>query len=85
MQILSVLTDGYILPVPLHLRNAPTKLMKEMGYGADYKYPHSYPGNFVEQDYLPHEIRDKKFWNACQNPQEARMTERMDALWSKHK
>ena len=40
--------------------------MKEMGYGADYKYPHSYPGNFVEQDYLPHEIRDKKFWNACQ-------------------
>lgn len=73
------------LPVPLHLRNAPTKLMKEMGYGADYKYPHSYPGNFVEQDYLPHEIRDKKFWNACQNPQEARMTERMDALWSKHK
>ena len=73
------------LPVPLHLRNAPTKLMKEMGYGADYKYPHSYPGNFVEQDYLPHEISDKKFWNACQNPQEARMTERMDALWSKHK
>ena len=73
------------LPVPLHLRNAPTKLMKEMGYGADYKYPHSYPGNFVVQDYLPHEIRDKKFWNACQNPQEARMTERMDALWSKHK
>lgn len=71
------------LPVPLHLRNAPTKLMKELGYGADYKYPHSYPGNFVEQDYLPESIRGQRFWHAGQNSQETRMQERMDYLWKK--
>lgn len=71
------------LPVPLHLRNAPTKLMKELGYGADYKYPHSYPGNFVEQDYLPESIRGQRFWHAGQNSQEARMQERMDYFWKK--
>lgn len=71
------------LPVPLHLRNAPTKLMKELGYGADYKYPHSYPGNFVEQDYLPESICGQRFWQACSNPQEAKMQERMDSLWKK--
>ena len=47
-------------PVPLHLRNAPTKLMKDLNYGQDYKYPHDYPGNFVDQPYLPEELKDKK-------------------------
>ena len=48
------------LPVPLHLRNAPTELMKGMGYGKEYKYPHDYPGHWVEQDYLPEEMLNKK-------------------------
>jgi putative ATPase len=47
------------LPVPLHLRNAPTKLMKDLDYGKEYKYAHSYQGNFVEQDFLPEEIKVK--------------------------
>jgi len=69
------------LPVPLHLRNAPTKLMKEFGYGANYKYSHDYKGNFAEQDYLPGEIKEKRIWLAQDNPQEARLKERMNELW----
>ncbi len=72
------------LPVPLHIRNAPTKLMKELGYGADYKYPHSYPGNFVKQDYLPEHIKGKKFWTVGNNASEKKMEERMDILWNKN-
>lgn len=61
------------LPVPLHLRNAPTSLMKEMGYGADYKYPHDYPGHYVEQQYLPQGLTQTRFWHPTDNPGEARM------------
>ncbi len=61
------------LPVPLHLRNAPTSLMKEMGYGADYKYPHDYPGHFVQQQYLPDSLTSAKFWHPADNPTEARL------------
>lgn len=50
------------LPVPLHLRNAPTKLMKQLGYGQEYKYAHSYEGNFVKQQFLPDELKDKRIW-----------------------
>ncbi len=71
------------LPVPLHLRNAPTSLMKELGYGKDYKYAHNYPGNFVEQQFLPDEIIDTRFWNACDNPQEAQMRQRQIQRWGK--
>ena len=60
------------LPVPLHIRNAPTSLMKEMGYGADYKYAHDYPGNFVVQQFRPDAIRDMVFWHPCSNPAEDR-------------
>ena len=60
------------LPVPLHLRNAPTKLMKELGYGADYKYPHNFPGNWVEQQYLPDALQGRRFWMPGNNPAEAR-------------
>lgn len=73
------------LPVPLHIRNAPTKLMKELGYGADYKYPHAYPGNFVEQEYLPEQIKGKQFWAAGNNASEKKMEERMNMLWNKNK
>ncbi|MDD6868795.1 MAG: replication-associated recombination protein A [bacterium] len=72
------------LPVPLHLRNAPTKLMKDLGYGADYHYPHSYPGNFIMQQYMPDKATDKQFWCPQQNAQESKMAERMNYLWNKN-
>ena len=71
------------LPVPLHLRNAPTQLMKELDYGKGYKYAHAYEGNFVEQDFLPQEIKDKKFWFAQNNPQENKIQEHIKNLWKK--
>ena len=73
------------LPVPLHLRNAPTKLMTELGYGADYKYAHNYPNHFVKQQYLPDKAQDMKFWIAADNPHELKMKERMDFLWENNK
>ncbi|MDH8702491.1 putative ATPase [Dysgonomonadaceae bacterium PH5-43] len=69
------------LPVPLHLRNAPTKLMKEMNYGKGYKYAHAYEGNFVKQDFLPEGTKEKKFWFAQNNPQERKIDEQMNNLW----
>lgn len=63
------------LPVPLHIRNAPTSLMKEMGYGADYLYPHNFPGNYVKQRYLPEALEGHNFWKPCVNPSETRMEE----------
>lgn len=61
------------LPVPLHLRNAPTKLMRDLGYSDGYKYAHDYEGHFVEQQYLPDDIKNKRFWNPGDNPQENKM------------
>ncbi len=72
-------------PVPLHLRNAPTKLMKDLNYGQDYKYPHDYPGNFVEQPYLPQELKEKKFYLPQQNAQEIKILERLRAWWRKYR
>ena len=69
-------------PVPLHLRNAPTKLMTDLGYGADYKYPHAFPGNFITQQYLPDKAAGKKFWQPGANPQEKKMDDRMRQLWN---
>lgn len=69
------------LPVPLHLRNAPTKLMKDMGYGRDYKYSHNYPGNFVRQRFMPEELADTTLWNACDNPSESKMKALNDLRW----
>ena len=68
------------LPVPLHLRNAPTKLMKEMGYHEGYKYAHDYTGNYVEQQYLPDGLQGASFWQPGNNPQEIKMAERLEAL-----
>jgi putative ATPase len=69
-------------PVPLHLRNAPTKLMGDMGYGADYKYAHDYAGNFVRQEFLPESLSGTRFYTPNeQNAQEAKIAERMRALW----
>ena len=69
-------------PVPLHLRNAPTNLMGDMGYGADYKYAHDYAGNFVRQEFLPDSISGTRFYAPNEgNAQEAKIAERMRALW----
>ena len=74
------------LPVPLHLRNAPTKLMKELGYGADYKYAHDFPGHFVNQDYLPKELKYTKIWNPQPHTAaEAKLKERQDKRWGNDK
>ena len=69
------------LPVPLHLRNAPTKLMKDLGYSAGYKYAHDYAGHFVEQQFLPDALKSERFWQPAQNPQEEKLAERMRQLW----
>ncbi len=69
------------LPVPLHLRNAPTKLMKELDYGKEYKYAHDYEDNFIQQDYLPKEIKNNKFWEPQTNPAESKTLEHLRKLW----
>ena len=69
------------LPVPLHLRNAPTELMKQLGYGKNYKYAHDYEGHFVEQQFLPDGVKQARLWHAQENPAEAKLHERMVALW----
>ena len=69
------------LPVPLHLRNAPTKLMKQLGYGKDYKYAHAFTGNFVNQQFLPDEMKDVRIWHPQENTQEIKLKERMQGLW----
>lgn len=73
------------LPVPLHLRNAPTSLMKELDYGKAYKYAHDYANNFVDQEYLPEEIKDSRFWDPQHNAAEAKMHELMKKFWGEKK
>lgn len=68
-------------PVPLHLRNAPTKVMAELGYGVDYKYAHDYKGHFVNQQYMPDKLKNNRIWHAQENPAEAKLQERMVYLW----
>lgn len=70
------------LPVPLHLRNAPTQLMKELEYGKNYQYAHDFENNFVKQDFLPKEIKDKRFWKAQDNPAESKLSEHLRKLWN---
>jgi putative ATPase len=69
------------LSIPLNLRNAPTKLMKDLGYGNDYKYSHSYKNNFVEQDFMPKEIENKKFYEPQENTQEKSIRDRLTKWW----
>lgn len=69
------------LPVPLHLRNAPTSLMKEMGYGADYKYSHDYPGHFVRQQFMPDAIQGTRFWNPADNAAEQKLAATQHQRW----
>ena len=69
------------LPVPLHLRNAPTSLMKELGYSDGYKYSHDYPGHFIEQQYLPDELLRSRFWHAQHSPMEEKQYQWMLTCW----
>ena len=69
------------LPVPLHIRNAPTKLMKDLGYSDGYKYPHDYAGHFIPQQYLPDELIAKRFWKGQHNPSEEKLYQRMVNYW----
>jgi putative ATPase len=70
------------LPVPLHLRNAPTKLMKDLDYGKEYKYAHSFEGNFVDQDFLPQEIKDAKFYEPGNNATEKKIYDELKKKWN---
>ena len=67
--------------VPLHIRNAPTKLMKELDYGKDYKYAHDFEGHFVEQEFMPAGLEGHRFYDPADNPKEAELARRMAALW----
>lgn len=71
-------------PVPLHLRNAPTKLMQELGYAKDYKYAHSFEGNFVDQEFLPDELKGHKFYDPGNNARENEIRVRLGKLWKKY-
>ncbi len=73
------------LPVPLNLRNAPTKLMKELNYGKGYQYPHDYPGHFVETEYLPEELKQSLFYQPQDNPAELKIAERLRNWWKKYR
>jgi putative ATPase len=68
-------------PVPLHLRNAPTGLMAGLGYGAGYKYGHDHPGNFAEQQYLPDDLKDRKYYRPTDNGAERTIRERLNSWW----
>ena len=72
------------LSVPLHLRNAPTKLMKDMGYGKNYQYAHSYKGNFVDQEFLPKELSGTKFYTPGENSTENKILEELKKKWRKY-
>jgi len=69
------------LPIPLSLRNAPTKLMKDLDYGKDYKYSHDFPNNFAFQEFLPQEVSNQQLYNPGQNAAEEKVREKMKALW----
>ena len=78
---LKIVEERGNLPVPLHLRNAPTKLMKELGYGKEYSYSHDFPNNFVEQQYLPDELKKIQIWKPQSNTSEQKLVDWLRKLW----
>ena len=78
---MAVVRETGNLPVPMHLRNAPTKLMKELDYGKNYKYAHDFENNFVEDNFFPNELKQKKFWEPQNNAAENKIVEWMKRLW----
>ena len=81
---LSVVEQTGNQPVPLHLRNAPTQLMSDLGYGADYQYPHDYPGHFVRQQYMPDELTQLRLWEPQDNPAERKLSHYLGRIWGDH-
>jgi putative ATPase len=71
------------LPVPLHIRNAPTQLMKDLEYGKDYKYSHQFDNHFVEQQYLPDNLKDKTYYKPTEIGEEKGIRDRLNKLWKK--
>ena len=80
-EAISIVKKSGNLPVPLHLRNAPTKLMKDLDYGKDYKYAHSYEGNFVQSEFLPEEISATIFYDPGNNSTEKKIKEDLEKKW----
>lgn len=78
---LAKVRDTGNLAVPLHIRNAPTALMQQLGYHDGYLYPHDYPDNFIHQEYLPHDLRHERFWHAQHSPTEEKLYQRMLRCW----
>jgi len=72
------------LPVPLHIRNAPTQLMKELGYGNDYQYPHDFKEAFTLENYMPEKVSGETLWHPSDNLREKEIKERMNKLWKGH-
>ncbi len=83
MKALEVVKSEPNLDVPLHLRNAPTKLMEQFGYSLNYKYPHDFPGNFVEQNYFPSNLQEIVFYQPTENGYEEKLKERLKRIWHK--
>lgn len=83
-QALSDVRNKELFAVPIHLRNAPTKLMKELGYGKNYQYPHNFDNNFIEESYLPDQLKNAQYYFPSENGQEKNLKERLKQLW-KHK
>ncbi len=77
--------NNSLAPVPMNLRNAPTKLMKELGYHKNYKYAHDFDNHFVEENYLPEELKTKQFYFPTENGQEKRLKEWLKFLWKTKK
>jgi putative ATPase len=84
-EALSYVKNNPLYNVPLHLRNAPTKLMKDLKYGKEYKYPHSYENHFLLEDYLPDEMKNVQFYKPTENGQEKNLKERLKFLWKNKK
>jgi putative ATPase len=84
-EALSYVKNNPLYPVPLHLRNAPTRLMKELKYGKEYKYPHSFDDHFVPEDYLPGEMKGTQFYKPTDNGQEKTLKERLKYFWKNKK
>ena len=82
-EALAVVRQTGNLPVPLHLRNAPTSLMKQLGYSDGYKYSHDYPGHFTQQQYMPDALQQQRIWHAQHSPAEQKLYERMVSYWGK--
>ena len=83
-EALAVAKQTQTASVPLYLRNAPTKLMEELGYADGYKYAHDYPDHFVDLEFMPEELSGKKFYEPAENRQEDALRARLETLWPKY-